>query len=63
MNGQKLFRRLPLKEWLSEESARLGIVPHAVRMRMERGKYPEVTVIRKNARVIDVLVPAERNLK
>jgi len=45
---------IPLKQWCAEEAAAEGVSPHAIWMRLSRGKYPNVQLIRRNQRVIFV---------
>lgn len=48
--------RIPLKQWLYEESERCGVTPHSVFCRLQRGKYQRVKLHRVNARVVFVEV-------
>jgi len=45
---------IPLKQWCAEEAMVEHVSPHAIWMRLSRGKYPHVQLIRKNGRVIFV---------
>jgi len=45
---------IPLKQWCAEEAARENVSPHAIWMRLDRGKYPWVTLKRVNKRVVFV---------
>jgi hypothetical protein len=49
--------KIALKSWLAFEAARLGISIQGVFVRFQRGKYPGITKVHENARVVNVLVP------
>ena len=51
-----LPNEIHLKQWLLEEAERKGISTKAVWYRLNRGKYPDVTVRRVNKRVVFVSV-------
>lgn len=52
---------IPLKHWLADQAAALGITPHGVRMRLYRGKLAWPRIVRKNKRVILVTGAKQHN--
>jgi hypothetical protein len=47
--------KVPLKYWVRDEAARLGISASAIYARVARGKYPALKLQRENKRVVYVL--------
>lgn len=47
---------IPIKQWCHEEGARLGLTPHAIQMRLQRGKYQNLKIRRANSYVVFVKV-------
>jgi len=45
---------ISLKQWCAEEAALEHTSPHAIWMRLSRGKYPHLPLFRKNKRVVFV---------
>ena len=45
---------IPLKQWVSEEAARVRVQPHVIRDRLSDGRYPRLPLRRVNKRVIFV---------
>jgi hypothetical protein len=45
---------IPLKQWCAEEAERCDVTPSAIYLRLMRGKYPNVQLIRRNQRVVFV---------
>jgi hypothetical protein len=53
---QATVARVPLKQWRMEEAARLGLSESAIAMRMSRGSYPLLRIIRESPRRVFVEV-------
>jgi hypothetical protein len=43
-----------LKAWKIDEAARHGVTPSAIQMRLKRGRYPGISLLRLNPRLVFV---------
>ena len=50
---------MKLKEWILGQSEKEGVGSGAIFMRLQRGKYPGLRLVRINQRVVFVLAPGE----
>lgn len=46
---------VPLVDWIARESERIGIKPHALRMRLSRGSHPMPPIVKLNQRRVFVM--------
>ena len=54
---------IPFKEWLHNEAVKLGISPHALDMRLSRGRhpYPHGTKRGPSGRAISVVIHKQKH--